>query len=99
MFNHDRIVIGTKGLEGELCTIEPALGLVVFAHGSGSSRKSRRNVQVAQTLQGRGLGTLLFDLLTPDEADDRSRVFDIPLGETSHPHAASLAQPLPSLDR
>ena len=78
MFNHDKIAIGTQGLEGELCTMQPVRGLVVFAHGSGSSRKSRRNVQVAQTLQGRGFGTLLFDLLTPDEADDRSKVFDIP---------------------
>ena len=78
MFNHDKIAIGTQGLEGELCTMQPVRGLVVFAHGSGSSRKSRRNVQVAQTLQGRGFGTLLFVLLTPDEADDRSKVFDIP---------------------
>ena len=78
MFNHDKIAIGTQGLEGELCTMQPVRGLVVFAHGSGSSRKSRCNVQVAQTLQGRGFGTLLFDLLTPDEADDRSKVFDIP---------------------
>jgi len=79
MSDHCNIAIGERGLEGELCTIEPMLGLVVFAHGSGSSRKSRRNVQVAQTLHGRGLCTLLFDLLAPDEADDRSKVFDIPL--------------------
>jgi len=79
MWNHCSIAIGERGLEGELCTVEPARGLVVFAHGSGSSRRSRRNVQVAQTLQDRGLGTLLFDLLTPGEADDRAKVFDIPL--------------------
>ncbi len=79
MFNHSSIVIGTRNLEGDLCTVEPARGLVVFAHGSGSSRHSRRNVLVAQTLQQRGLGTLLFDLLTPDEADDRANVFDIRL--------------------
>jgi putative phosphoribosyl transferase len=74
-----RILIGTRGLEGDLCCVEPARGLVVFAHGSGSSRNSRRNLFVAQTLQCQGLGTLLFDLLTPDEADDRANVFDIQL--------------------
>jgi pimeloyl-ACP methyl ester carboxylesterase len=79
MSEHQRIVIGTKGLEGDLCTVEPARGLVVFAHGSGSSRYSRRNLNVAQALQRRGLDTLLFDLLTADEADDRRNVFDIPL--------------------
>lgn len=79
MPNHCRIVIGTRGLEGDLCIGESARGLVAFAHGSGSSRNSRRNLRVAQTLQRRGLGTLLFDLLTPDEADDRSNVFDIAL--------------------
>jgi putative phosphoribosyl transferase len=79
MLTHSRIVIGAKDLEGDLCTVEPAGGLVVFAHGSGSSRNSRRNLLVAQTLQRRGLGTLLFDLLTPDEADDRANVFDIDL--------------------
>jgi pimeloyl-ACP methyl ester carboxylesterase len=79
MSEHRRIVIGAKGLDGDLCTVEPARGLVVFAHGSGSSRYSRRNLNVAQALQRRGLGTLLFDLLTADEADDRRNVFDIPL--------------------
>ena len=79
MLNHSRIIIGTERLEGDLCTTEPARGLVVFAHGSGSSRNSRRNRLVAQTLQQRGLGTLLFDLLTPDEADNRANVFDIGL--------------------
>ncbi|MGI9116222.1 MAG: phosphoribosyltransferase family protein [Gaiellales bacterium] len=56
-----------------------ATGLVVFAHGSGSSRRSPRNRAVAERLRDAGLGTVLLDLLTPDEADDRSRVFDIPL--------------------
>ncbi|HEX6206855.1 MAG TPA: alpha/beta fold hydrolase [Actinomycetota bacterium] len=62
---------------------EGARGLVVFAHGSGSSRHSPRNQQVAEALQPRALGTLLFDLLTPeeDEVDRRtaSLRFDIPL--------------------
>ena len=54
-------------------------GTVVFAHGSGSSRLSPRNVQVARVLNEAGLATLLFDLLTEQEALDRANVFDIPL--------------------
>jgi pimeloyl-ACP methyl ester carboxylesterase len=54
-------------------------GLVIFAHGSGSSRLSPRNQFVAGQLQARGLATLLFDLLTDEEARDRRNVFDIPL--------------------
>jgi pimeloyl-ACP methyl ester carboxylesterase len=53
--------------------------VVVFAHGSGSSRFSPRNRLVAEALQQAGLGTLLFDLLLPGEAEDRRKVFDIPL--------------------
>lgn len=54
-------------------------GIVVFVHGSGSSRMSPRNRQVARTLVDRGMATLLFDLLTPYEAADRRNVFDIDL--------------------
>lgn len=71
--------IGPHGLEGELCLADPPGGIVVFAHGSGSSRRSDRNRHVAEALQREGLGTLLFDLLTEKEATDRSNVFDIPL--------------------
>jgi putative phosphoribosyl transferase len=53
--------------------------LVLFVHGSGSSRHSPRNQFVAHVLQSVGLGTLLFDLLTPSEAADRGNVFDIEL--------------------
>jgi len=53
--------------------------VVVFAHGSGSSRHSKRNRYVASVLQEAGLGTLLLDLLTEEEAEDRGNVFDIPL--------------------
>jgi putative phosphoribosyl transferase len=53
--------------------------LVAFAHGSGSSRLSPRNRRVAARLRDEGLGTLLVDLLTAEEEDDRQRVFDIPL--------------------
>ncbi len=54
-------------------------GIVVFAHGSGSSRFSPRNVAVAESLNQAGFGTLLLDLLTPAEEADRSNVFDISL--------------------
>jgi len=58
---------------------ENAPGIVVFAHGSGSSRHSPRNRYVAGVLNEAGLGTLLFDLLTPGEEADRANVFDIGL--------------------
>jgi putative phosphoribosyl transferase len=75
----DNVVIGPHRLAGELIVPERACGLVVFAHGSGSSRLSPRNRFVAESLHRWRLGTLLFDLLTPGEADDRVNVFDIPL--------------------
>lgn len=56
-----------------------ATGMVVFAHGSGSSRHSPRNLAVASLLNDAGIGTLLFDLLTDDESLDRHNVFDIEL--------------------
>lgn len=66
-------------LEGELHLPPSPLGLVIFVHGSGSSRHSPRNRWVADVLQGQGIGTLLFDLLTPfEDATPRAR-FDIPL--------------------
>lgn len=71
--------IGSHRLAGDLRLAQQPGGIVVFAHGSGSSRRSRRNIQVARALHARGLGTLLFDLLTPQEAEDRANVFDIPL--------------------
>jgi pimeloyl-ACP methyl ester carboxylesterase len=66
-------------LEGMLDIPDGAEGLVVFAHGSGSSRKSPRNNFVAEVIRERGLGTLLFDLLTEDEDQLRENRFDIPL--------------------
>lgn len=66
-------------LEGELAVPAESTGLVVFAHGSGSSRHSPRNNFVAETLHERDLGTLLFDLLTETEDQDRENRFDIPL--------------------
>jgi putative phosphoribosyl transferase len=64
---------------GELAGPVVPVGVVVFAHGSGSSRHSPRNLAVARTLNDAGLATLLFDLLTDDEAADRAKVFDIGL--------------------
>jgi len=66
-------------LEGDLGIPDGATGLVVFAHGSGSSRKSPRNQFVAERLRERGLGTLLFDLLTEQEDQRYETRFDIDL--------------------
>jgi putative phosphoribosyl transferase len=70
---------GTVTLRGHLTLPEDAAGIVVFAHGSGSSRHSPRNRYVASVLEDAGLGTLLFDLLTVDEESNRANVFDIEL--------------------
>lgn len=66
-------------LAGELRVPPDPLGVVVFAHGSGSSRFSPRNQQVAAHLNSCGIATLLFDLLTEPESADRENVFDIDL--------------------
>ncbi len=66
-------------LPGHLTIPSNACGLVVFAHGSGSSRHSPRNQYVADRLDTAGLGTLTFDLLSDDEANDRRNVFDVEL--------------------
>lgn len=66
-------------LEGDMITPVDPRALVIFAHGSGSSRHSPRNRLVAQALQRRGFATLLFDLLSPQEDRDRATRFDIPL--------------------
>lgn len=66
-------------LKGILVMPRDAAGIVLFAHGSGSSRFSPRNRFVAGVLQEGGIATLLMDLLTEEEAEDRTRVFDIDL--------------------
>ncbi len=73
------IQIHPEGLEGILGIPESVHGLVIFAHGSGSGRLSPRNNHVAQGLRDAGFATLLLDLLTPLEADDRNNIFDIGL--------------------
>lgn len=71
--------VGGRFLEGHLTLPVGWKGIVVFAHGSGSSRHSPRNRAVAASLNRAGFGTLLFDLLTADEEYDRRLVFDIDL--------------------
>jgi pimeloyl-ACP methyl ester carboxylesterase len=77
----ESVTIEVEGitLPGDLVRPPESDGLVLFAHGSGSSRASPRNRFVAGTLNDAGFATLLFDLLAPDEALDRRNVFDIPL--------------------
>lgn len=70
---------GATRLDGELILPSDAQGIVVFAHGSGSSRFSPRNNYVAKVIQARGLGTLLFDLLTPQEDQNYATRFEIGL--------------------
>lgn len=73
------IPAGHASLEGELILPGNAAAVVLFAHGSGSSRLSPRNTYVASVLQQAGIGTLLFDLLTREEDSDYATRFDIPL--------------------
>src|SRR5690606_23262431 len=73
------IFIPPAGLAGTLHIPREAGSMVVFVHGSGSSRFSSRNRAVAAGLNAQGFATLLFDLLTADEEARRANVFDIPL--------------------
>ncbi|HZP42443.1 MAG TPA: dienelactone hydrolase family protein [Candidatus Binatia bacterium] len=74
-----RIPAGSVVLEGLLGVPAGARGVVLFAHGSGSSRLSPRNAFVARALRDAGIATLLFDLLTAEESEDRALVFDVEL--------------------
>jgi len=78
-----RVPLDGIELDADLRLPPQARGIVIFAHGSGSSRRSRRNLYVADRLHAAGFGTVLFDLLTTDEqiVDERTRQwrFDIPL--------------------
>jgi dienelactone hydrolase len=73
------IKIDSVVLEGELVIPPKAVGIVIFAHGSGSSRHSPRNKSVAEFLQKEGIGTLLFDLLTSEEDTNYETRFNIDL--------------------
>jgi dienelactone hydrolase len=102
MTSHDiaaaavRIEVGGAAIDGDLHRPERASGLVVFAHGSGSSRYSRRNRAVARALEHAGFGTLLLDLLTREEEarDERTSEyrFDIRLLATRVIGAADWVQ-------
>jgi pimeloyl-ACP methyl ester carboxylesterase len=74
-----RIPAGAVQLDGDLVVPPSATGVVLFAHGSGSSRFSPRNTYVAKVLQEYGIGTLLFDLLTREEDQTYETRFDIGL--------------------
>ncbi|HKE53475.1 MAG TPA: dienelactone hydrolase family protein [Actinomycetota bacterium] len=78
---HRDLLIDADGvsLPGDLALPPGPTAIVAFAHGSGSSRSSPRNIAVSQRLNRDGLATVLFDLLTEDEARDRRLVFDIGL--------------------
>jgi len=89
------VTVGRHQLEGTLSIPEDAIGLVIFAHGSRSSRFSPRNTRVARDLNARGLATHLFDLLTDSEAADRANVFDIPLLGTRVAEAVQWARKAP----
>jgi len=73
------IKTGPLPFAADVAVPHAARGIVVFAHGSGSSRLSPRNRHVAAQLNTEGLATVLFDLLTEEEAEDRRNVFDIAL--------------------
>lgn len=74
-----RIPVDHRHIEGALELPQNPIGLVLFAHGSGSSRHSPRNNYVARVLREHGIGTLLMDLLTPEEDQDYAQRFDIDL--------------------
>ena len=94
--NEVHIAAGRATLDGNLTIPDGAIALVLFAHGSGSSRHSPRNQFVARTLNDAGLATLLFDLLTPEEEaiDLRTREhrFNIRLLSERLVHATKWAQ-------
>ncbi|WP_276132421.1 dienelactone hydrolase family protein [Polluticoccus soli] len=79
MSNEIEIPLSNVNLKGNLDLPQNFDSIIVFAHGSGSSRLSSRNIAVARFLQGVGFGTLLFDLLTEEEDRDYANRFDIPL--------------------
>jgi dienelactone hydrolase len=87
-----QIKAGRVLIEGDLVIPAKATGLVVFAHGSGSSRFSRRNQSVAQVLQGGGFATLLLDLLTHEEEsiDARTREYRFDVDRLGHRVVAAL---------
>ncbi|MBX3607825.1 MAG: alpha/beta hydrolase [Piscinibacter sp.] len=76
MFERSQLELGAPLAAGELCVVTGGRGLIVFAHADGDLRTSARSVELAQRLQRREFSTLLFDLLTPDEAHDAPAMQD-----------------------
>jgi putative phosphoribosyl transferase len=93
-----QVTAGAVTLPGRLTVPPGARGIVLFAHGSGSGRSSPRNMFVASALHVVGLGTLLFDLLTPAEEAHRSNVFDIGLLASRLTAATGWLRSRPELD-
>jgi putative phosphoribosyl transferase len=91
------VLVGPDHLAGFLGVPSGAEGVVIFAHGSGSSRFSPRNNEVADALRRAGLATLLLDLLKPEEEADRANVFDIALLASRLERAARWAATAPDL--
>jgi putative phosphoribosyl transferase len=79
MWGHSQLQVGLPHQQAELFSGAAAGGLVVFVHGDGGNRTSWRSREVAHTLQRRGLSSLLVDLLTPAESDDKESLYDIDL--------------------
>jgi len=93
------VIPGNPPLAAILGVPGTAKGLVIFAHGSGSSRLSPRNNYVADRFREAGIATLLLDLLTPDEERDRGKVFDIGLLASRLRRAADWAAGYPGTSR
>lgn len=93
-----KITLHGVNLQGDLSVPAQSRGLVIFAHGSGSSRLSPRNQFVARQMNNAGLATLLFDLLTQQEEADRANVFDIGLLGRRLVEVTRWAKTLPDLD-
>lgn len=90
------ISVADLRLKGELCIPQKANAIIIFSHGSGSSRLSKRNLQVAAYLQERNFGTLLFDLLTAEEDQNYNNRFDIDLLTERLVDATAWLQKLPA---
>ncbi|MGB8314410.1 MAG: alpha/beta family hydrolase [Aestuariivirga sp.] len=91
--------IGAMGLPADVPVPEPASGVIIFAHGSGSSRLSPRNRLVAKQLNSAGFATILFDLLSEPEAEDRRNVFNILLLASRMSEAVEFARNQKDLSR
>ena len=91
--------IGAAGLPADVSVPERTSGVIIFAHGSGSSRLSPRNRLVSEQLNGADFATILFDLLTEPEAKDRNNVFNIPLLASRMSEAVTFARKQKDLSR